>query len=277
MSFIDLLRADTSPAAEAIEGLLIHADGHLSRYAAWLEDQWALFEPLAEQGFIKKFRRNPHQFWWEMYLGSELRRIGFDPARSDAPNGEGPDFVLTHDRGKICIECVCPGRGDESNPERVPPIAYGEARYSPDEEMTLRIRRSIVEDKALTFRRYLSDGIISPDSQNIVAVSCSQLDYPGLPVMVGSVLPVGPLTLFLDENRDVVDVRHVRKSEIVRQSGSIRSTTGFEDRTLSHIAGVIFYTGTLFNTSSPAGELYLLQNPTAHYPLQSGLLPFQEL
>lgn len=273
-SFIDLLRSETSPAAVAVEGLLMHADGHLSHYAARLEAQWALFEPLAEPGFFKKLRRNPHQQWWEMYLGSELVRVGLDVVRSDAPNGQGPDFVVKHDDGTICIECVCPGRGDEGNPNRVPPMMYGEARISPDEEMTLRIRESIARDKAKSFRCYLRDGVIPADSRNIVAVSCSQLDYPDVDVMAGSVFPIGPLTLFVSEDSADVEARFVRKTEIVRQSGTPLSKTGFTDGSLSHLAGVIFYPGTVFNGSIPEGGLHLLRNPTAQHALPNGVLTF---
>lgn len=252
----------------------MHADCRLRHYAARLEAQWALFEPLAEPGFIKKLRRYPHQHWWEMYLGSELVQTRLDVSRSKAPNGEGPDFVVEHDWGTICIECVCPGRGDEKNPDRVPPMVPGEARISPDEEMTLRIRRSIVDDKATTFRSYLKAGTIPPDSRNIVAVSCSQLDYPEMDVMAGSVLPIGPLTLFVSQDHTDVEARFVRKTEIVRQSGSPRSKTGFIDGSLSHIAGVIFYPGTIFNGSMPEGGLHLLRNRTAQHPLPRDTLSF---
>jgi hypothetical protein len=213
-----------------------------------------------------------------MYLGSELVRAGLDVKRSEAPNGRGPDFIISHVCGQISIEAVCPGPGDEPNPERVPPLVHSEAGYRPDEEMTLRIRRSIVEDKAQSFREYLHDGVILPDCRNVVAVSCSKLGYPGVGVNVlaGSVLPIGPVSLSVRNESDEAEVGFARKTRIVRQSGHVLSTTGFIDGTLSHIAAAIFYPGTLFNGSYPADRLHSLRNPTARFELPSGVLPVEQ-
>lgn len=274
MCFIELLRAETCPASNEVDWLLKHAEDRLGHIAARLEVQWGLFESLAEPGFLKKFRREPHQHWWEMYLGSELVQAGLNVARSDASNGAGPDFVVAHDFGPVRIECVCPGRGDENNPDRVPLMVPGEARISPNDEMSLRIRRSIVDDKARDFCRYLKQGVIPADSRNIVAVSCSQLDHPEMDVMAASVLPIGALTVFVSKDYPDVEVRFVRRTEVVRQSGSPRSKTGFVDGTLSHIAGVVFYPGAIFNCSVPEGGLHLLRNQTAQHALPSGALPF---
>lgn len=250
----------------------MHAEGRCSHIAEQMEVQWNSFQPIAEAGFVKKFRQRPHQYWWEMYLGSKLRQTGLKVARSDVPNGAGPDFVVRCDFGTVFIECVCPGRGETV--DRVPQIVRGEIRKSPNKEMTLRIRRSIVDDKGRDFCHWMAQGIVPIDSHNIVAVSCSQLDYPSMDALAASVLPVGPLTLFVGEAGKDVEVCFARRTEIVRNSGSPRSTTGFVDGTLSHITGVIFYPGSIFNCAVPEDGLHLLRNPTADRELPNGALPF---
>ncbi len=275
MSFIEKLRAERGSASDEVEGLLVHADGHLKHIAERLEAQWAVFETIAGKGFLKKFRQLPHENWWEMYLGSELVRAGLDVARSRAPNGVGPDFVVSHACGTICVEAVCPGRGDVVNPDRVPGLVPGEAALSPDEEMALRVRDRLVKDKAPTFRRYIDDGVIPCDSRNIVAVSGSQLGhFPGLDVMAGSVLPIGPLTLLVGSDGGASEACFARQTEIVRRSGAVRSKTAFVDATIPHVAGAIFYGGSLFNSSQPLSPLHLVHNQTADHPLPFGVLPF---
>jgi hypothetical protein len=63
MSFIERLRAETCPASDEIEGLLLYADDRTSDIVERLEAQSALFAPLEEPGFIKKFRQESHQYW----------------------------------------------------------------------------------------------------------------------------------------------------------------------------------------------------------------------
>lgn len=275
MLFIDRLRAESVPASDAVERLIVDAKGDLSHIAERLEAQWALFEPIAGPGFVKKFRRSPHEQWWEMYLGSELVRAKLDVARPPFPDGRGPDFVIAHACGTICIEAVCPGRGDVGNPDSVPLLVPGEAAFSPNEEMALRIRRSIVEDKSPTFRRYIDARVIPSDSRNIVAVSCSQLDhFPDLDVMAGSVLPIGPLMLQVGSDGGESEAFFACQTKIVRRSGAAKSKTAFVDGKAPHISGAIFYGGSLFNSSQPPCTLHLVHNQTAAHPLPTGILPF---
>jgi hypothetical protein len=92
--------------------------------------------------------------------------------------------------------------------------------------------------------------------------------------MAASVLPIGPLTMWVGSDGSPSYVEPAMETELTRQRGFRVSKAGFRDGTLAHIAGVIFYPGSLFNSSTPSDEFFLVRNATASHQIPDGVLSF---
>jgi hypothetical protein len=76
---------------------------------------------LEDRHFEQQLDRDPHARLWEMMLAMVLKSEGYELKSTN----HGPDFVIETDSKRVFIEAVCPGSGDESNPNSVPPIVHG--------------------------------------------------------------------------------------------------------------------------------------------------------
>src|SRR5437870_2949796 len=100
---------------------------------------------LEDPHFEQQLDRDAHARLWEMMLAKILKSEGYELKSTD----HGPDFVVEKDRKRVFIEAVCPGPGDEGNPNSVPPIVYGApiAQEVPVPHIVLRIRGALEEKK----------------------------------------------------------------------------------------------------------------------------------
>jgi hypothetical protein len=76
---------------------------------------------LEDPHFEQELDRDANARLWEMMVAKILKFEGYEPKSTD----HGPDFVVEKDGRRIFIEAICPGPGDEGNPNSVPPIVYG--------------------------------------------------------------------------------------------------------------------------------------------------------
>src|SRR5262249_44935862 len=127
---------------------------------------------LEDRHFEQQLDRDPHARLWEMMLAMVLKSEGYELKSTN----HGPDFVIETDSKRVFIEAVCPGSGDESNPNSVPPIVHGApiAQEVPVPQIVLRIR-SALEDKKRKYKNYIDQGIVSSDDHCVIALSSSKL------------------------------------------------------------------------------------------------------
>src|SRR5919108_3084322 len=78
-------------------------------------------DDLEDCHFEQQLDRDPHARLWEMMLAMVLKSEGYELKSAD----HGPDFVIEKEDKRVFIEAVCPGPGDESNPNSVPPTVHG--------------------------------------------------------------------------------------------------------------------------------------------------------
>jgi len=127
---------------------------------------------LEDPHFEQQLDRDVHARLWEMMLAKILKSEGYELTSTD----HGPDFIIETDRKRIFIEAVCPGPGDEDNPNSVPPIVYGApiAQEVPVPQIVLRIC-SALQEKKRKYETYIEQGIVSLDDCCVIAVSSSKL------------------------------------------------------------------------------------------------------
>jgi len=127
---------------------------------------------LEDPHFEQELDRDPHARLWEMMLAKILSSAGYEPTSAAC----GPDFIIEKDGKRIFIEAICPGPGDEGNPNSVPPIVYGAPVFQdvPVPQIVLRIR-SALEEKKRKYAQYLAQGIVSEGDICIIAVSSSKI------------------------------------------------------------------------------------------------------
>jgi hypothetical protein len=127
---------------------------------------------MEDSHFAQELDRDAHARLWEMMVAKILKSEGYKPKSTD----HGPDFVVEKDGKRVFIEAICPGPGDEGNPNSVPPIVYGApiAQDVPVAQIVLRIRGAI-EEKKRKYTQYLEQGIVSASDVCMIAVSSSKL------------------------------------------------------------------------------------------------------
>ena len=85
-----------------------------------IEELFSYLDGLEDFHLEKQLDQDPNAQLWEMMVGKILEVEGYQPKSTD----QGPDFVIEKDGKKVFIEAVCPGPGDDTNPNSVPTIAY---------------------------------------------------------------------------------------------------------------------------------------------------------
>ncbi|MGB4781774.1 hypothetical protein [Candidatus Methylomirabilis sp.] len=133
---------------------------------------FSFLDGLEDQHFEQQLDQDAQARLWEMMLAKILKSEGYELKSTD----HGPDFVIETDGKRVFIEAVCPGPGDEGNPNSVPPIVYGApiAQDVPVPQIVLRIR-SALEGKKQKYKHYVEQGIVSVSDCCVIAVSSSKL------------------------------------------------------------------------------------------------------
>ena len=116
-------------------------DSDFSPFRERIGELFRFLDGLEDPHFEQQLDRDPHARLWEMMLAKILKSEGYEPKSTD----HGPDFVIERDGKRVFIEAICPGPGDEDNPNSVPPIVYGApiAQEIPVSQIVLRIRSAL--------------------------------------------------------------------------------------------------------------------------------------
>ena len=148
---------------------------------------WEIFEPFADNHFVKEIKRDFNARFWEMDLTCTLLELGYDV---ECPK-PGPDVKI---EGNTWIEAICPTGGQEDHPDKVPDIVTDIAQSIRSEPIALRFTSAILE-KHRKYLGYIKDGVISETEPYIIAINGNQipnarLDFP-MPRIVRAVLSIG--------------------------------------------------------------------------------------
>jgi hypothetical protein len=157
------------PSSAFLKGL--HDDSEFFLLRERIVELFRFLDGLEDPHFEQQLDRDAHARLWEMMLAKILKSEGYELKSTD----HGPDFVIERDGKRVFIEAICPGPGDEGNPNSVPPIVYGPIFQDiPVAQIVLRIR-SALEEKKRKYAHYLAQGIVSEGDICTIAVSSSKI------------------------------------------------------------------------------------------------------
>src|SRR5687768_3393699 len=203
-----------------------------------------------------------------MMLAMILKSEGYEVRSTD----HGPDFVIETERKRFFIEAVCPGPGDESNPNSVPPIVHGApiAQEVPVPQIVLRIR-SALEEKKRKYKNYIEQGIVSLDDCCVIAVSSSKLSpratlWP--PTIMRATHGLGNLYVVFTPGEGAVDEGIEQCHSLPKVGGREIDTTFFLSGENGLISAVLYSDCSFFSLGFDLfRESVLLHNPKAYVSL----------
>ena len=228
---------------------------------------------LEDPHFGQELDRDAHARLWEMMLAKILKSEGQEIISA----AHGPDFVIERDGKRIFIEAICPGPGDEGNPNSVPPIVYGApiAQDVPVPQIVLRIR-SALEDKKRKYKEYIEQGIVSSDDCCVIAVSSSKLSpraklWP--PIILRATHGLGNPYVVFSRGEGAVEEGIQECRSLPKVDGQEIDMTFFLSSGNSLISAVLYSDCSFFSLGFDLfGESMLIHNPNADAPLRPGFL-----
>ncbi len=234
------------------------------------ERLWRLYRPYADPHFRTEIQSAFDERFWEMYLTCALLDLGL-PVSCPKP---GPDVQLSLDETTVWIEAICPTRGSEENPDRVPDYNFGApvATRVPDAEVIMRLRHAI-ETKVRAFNRYAERGIISNDSAHVVAINGCQIPHARLerdiPRIIRSVLPIGNMQVTFDRDPSVpTETSYQYRRTVERMKGAEIETDVFLQDRYRSLSAVLYSSVDACNPTRRLGDDFILiHNPRAVVPL----------
>jgi hypothetical protein len=238
-----------------------------------VDELFQFLDGLEDSDFEHALDQDPHARLWEMMLAKILKTEGYKPTSGD----RGPDFVIEMAGQRVCIEAVCPGPGEEGNPNSVPPITYGApiAQDIPVAQIVLRIRSALAEKK-LKYSRYIEDRIVSQGDVCIIAVNGSKIGRAsGLwpPIIMRATHGLGNPYVIFDSSEGAVGQGIESCKSIAKINGPEIDTTFFLSEDNSNIAAILYSDSSCFSLRFDLfGESILVHNPKAVVPLSTGFL-----
>jgi len=246
-------------------------DSDLFRLRERIIELFSHLDGLEDSHFQSQLEHDPEARLWEMMVAKILKNEGYEPKSTD----HGPDFIVEKAGKKIFIEAICPGAGDEGNPNSVPPIKYGStvAERVPVEQIVLRICGAL-DEKKKKYEGYLKCGIISKSDICIIAISSSKLSPRANlspPAIMRATHGLGnPYVIFgsgtWDESEGIGSCESIQKA-----SGKAVDTRFFLSEEDSLISAVLYSDCSFFSLVFDllAGSI-IIHNPKARTPLPAG-------
>lgn len=251
------------------------ADSDLFPIRGRIADLFQYLDGLEDPHFGRELDREPYARLWEMMLAKMLKTEALQPTSAT----RGPDFVLVHRGQRVFIEAICPGSGDDDNPNSVPPLIHGAAiaQDIPITQIVLRIC-SALEEKKRKFARYLEQGVISQDDVTIIAISSSRIGVraSGLwpPAIMRATHGMGNPYVIFDKDEGVVDEGIGSRERVPKVSGHEIKTTFLLSDSNNAVSGVLYSECSVFSLVFDLwGRSMLVHNPNARVCLRPGLLP----
>lgn len=259
------------PSSTFLNGLPVDSD--FFRQREQIVDLFSFLDGLEDRNFLKLLDQDPHAALWEMMVAKTLKSEGYEPTRmSDG----GPDFVVEKDGKRIFIEAICPGRGDEGNPNTVQPTIHGSgiAQDIPTEQIVLRIRGAL-KIKKEKYEDYVKSGKVSESDICIIAICSSKIDRAvgvcPTPIMRATHGLGNPYVLFARDEGFVGEGIESCES-IPKANGEEVDTTFFLSMDNSLISAVLYSDWSFSSLRSHLPEESLVHNPRARVPLPLGFV-----
>lgn len=253
------------------------------------------YEPLCrDPGFRRHAMVHFNALVWQMYLACVLLDHGhvLEPSGDDAPDLK----IRCADGGMIWIEVTTAEAGEgENRAERIyqSDPSKGAAMYRLDERKMILRYQNALRAKAQHRERFIERGVIAAADAYVVAIDAADIDDAdlddGLPNIVRSVFPIGPLQIEVpikmgDEPAAEDAEDGVRTSWAIQPSLPIpgkkdvgAQTTGFADGSFGGVSAIIFSPDAIWNAPIEAGrECITVYNATASVPIPVDTFKFDE-
>jgi len=259
------------PSSEFLKGL--PADTEFFPLRKRIVELFRFLDGLEDPHFEQQLDRDAHARLWEMMLAKILNSGGYELKSAD----DGPDFVIERAGKRIFIEAICPGPGDEGNPNSVPPILYGAPIFHdiPVAKIVLRIRGAL-EEKKRKFAQYLAQGIVSVGDICTIAVNTSKIGRAsGLwpPIVLRATHGLGNPYVVFTQGEGAVEEGIEECKSIAKVDGQAIDTTFFLSDENSLISAVLCSDCSFSSLAFDLfGESMLIHNPNASVPLRPGFL-----
>lgn len=261
-TFMTMNLFEKYPASEFLKSL--PEDSDLCPLRARIKDLFSYLDGLEDPHFEQGLDQDPYARLWEMMLAKILRCAGHEP--TSAPRG--PDFLIEMDGYRVFIEAICPGPGDESNPNSVPPMPSDAeiAQKVPIPQIVLRIR-SAMEEKRRKHTQYLERALVSARDIYVIAVNSSRIGRTsGLrpPAILQATHALGnPYVIFGQDGAMVSEGIESRES-IQKVNGQEIDTTFLLSERNRLISGVLYSDCSVFSLDFDLyKESMYLHNPKA--------------
>jgi hypothetical protein len=164
------------------------------------------------------------------------------------------------------VECIVvrPGTGADA-------IQYPELgkAWSAEPDPAILSFRSVIEDKAKKFQKYIEKSIVKPGDRTVIAISGLLLPYrfsPRIPPeIVRAVYPVSGITIEIHRaTGQVVDSYLPYDGSVRNASGAEIETDIFLNQQFRHISAVLYGEADWFDPCDPPGdEFKIMHNPRA--------------
>lgn len=250
-------------------------DGHLKLVRARCEKQWEVFEPYADDQFLRELRSNFDARYWEMYLTVALIELGYE-VHCPKP---GPDVGIIVSDLRIWFEATSPRPGAEDHPDRVPPMQFariGEkaiAQTVPNEQMVLRYLNCISDKCKNQYPRWLERGVVAKKDAFLVAINPKLLGHE-----YGDTLPprilqagyrIGPPYAVIDaKTGKQVDAGYHFRDAIKKAGGENVATGVFMHEEYTMLSGLLCSRVDAANQPNEmAGDFQLAPNPNGRIQL----------
>ena len=238
-----------------------------------IDELFRFLDGLEDPHFEQGLDQDPHARLWEMMLAKIIKSEGYEPTSAD----HGPDFVVEKDGKRVFIEAICPGPGDEDNPNSVPSIVYGAliAPAVPEAQIILRICNAL-DEKKRKYAHYLRQGIVSESDICIIAVNSSKLgrafgSWP--PAIMRATHGLGSPYVIFGRGEGVVDEGFKSCKSITKVNGEEIDTSFLLSEDNSLISAVLYSGCSFFSFPFDLfSESTLIHNPKARVPLPLGFI-----
>lgn len=245
----------------------------IKKHKDFFEGLYEIYQPYADNNFLKEIQIQFHQRIWEMYLGVIMLRHKkklLKPAKKD--NKVGIADIRIDANKIIHIECVATNHGIKD--DKVPKIQYSRMPQDvPDDKILLRVASSL-NDKFAQYQRRLEKGIIQDDEPYIIALSNAKLDWVedrSMPRVLQASLAFGNQQLkMLDGSGNRLDEpisSRQSRPAIVKENGEPVDMQFLLNPAHSGISAIIYTNDSVLRSLEQTTELHIIHNHLARNPI----------
>jgi hypothetical protein len=233
-----------------------------------------------DEHFLNDFHKSLVQRYWELHIGAWLVYLFPGKVRSLSV---GPDYQITHESGRIFVECVAPM--NFAGGPNIRNSRSGGGWINGDEPL-LRLTGAIKE-KADKAQRYIERGYITDDDMLVIAVSLAELpdvdlhETSEIPLVLRALLGLGKLVMkipIFDGNgnpipkeQQVVRSEPSYEGEIKTANGSVVDLRKFLTQDYTHVSAVFTSYDRYVENPENSHRFSLLHNPNARKQIATGI------